>query len=137
MKRIFGAARTRARPVAPIANTLIKIRNTLGELAPNALPELDQLSWQCWCHGSFNERCPHLQRAVARLGWATMLLICNHANADYKSQFTGIHVSAAINGKLQELVNQCAMAVDMVYADTNGGRLVVASAFTREMDHKS
>ena len=120
-----------------VVETLAMIRNALKELTPNAVPKLDEASSQCWCLGSFADSRPYLQRVVARLGWATILLLCKHSNTDFESQFTGIHISANINGQLRELANQCAMAIDMVYTDTNDGRLMVASAFTREMDSDS
>lgn len=123
-----------SKPPQLIVDTLAQVRSAVEELKPSRLPVLDDLSSQCWCHESFDESSPFLQRAAARLGWAALLLICELTDTEYESKFTGIHVSAVSNGQLREMSNQCAMAVDMLYTDTNDGRLMVASAFTREMN---
>ena len=124
-------------PPNTVVDTLGKIRNSLGSPSQDALPELDELSWRCWCYGSFDDSSPYLQRAVARLGWATMLLVCRKTDTNFESRLTGIHNLVTSNGLLREMANQCAMAIDIVYAHTDDGRLMVASAFTREMYSES
>ena len=62
-----------------------------------------------------------------------MLLIGDTTGTHVESEWTGIHVSANDNGAIREMANQCGMAVDMIYTDTNVGRLMVAASFSREM----
>jgi hypothetical protein len=62
-----------------------------------------------------------------------MLLIGDITGTDFESEHTGIHISANANGAIREMANQCGMAVDMIYTDTNDGRLTVAASFSREM----
>ena len=125
-----------SKPPQLIVDTLAEVRSSAAEPKPSRLPVIDELSSQCWCHETFDESSPFLQRAAARLGWAALLLICKLSGIHFESKLSGIHVSANRNGHLREMSNQCAMAVDMLYTDTNEGRLMVASAFTREMNDK-
>ncbi len=120
-------------PHEVVAQLLWAIRHTIEFPSADQLPRLDELSWQSWCSGSFSDQSPFAQRAVARLGWASMLLIGKITGTDVESKYTGIHVTANDNGAMREMANQCGMAVDMQYTDTNDGRLMVAASFSREM----
>jgi hypothetical protein len=62
-----------------------------------------------------------------------MLLVGNITGTDIKLRNTGIHIAENDNGAVREMANQCGMAVDMLYTDTNDGRLMVAASFSREM----
>ncbi len=116
-----------------VTRTLSAIGGAIASQPVNELSQLDELSWQSWCSGPFDEASPFAQRAVARLGWASMLLIGDTTGTRVESKYTGIHISANANGAIREMANQCGMAVDMVYTGTNDGRLMVAESFSREM----
>lgn len=116
-----------------ISQSLLVIRHSINSPSADQLPHLDDLSWRSWCSGSFDEEAPFAQRAVARLGWASMLLIGNITGRAFESRNTGIHIAANQNGAIREMANQCGMAVDMLYTDTNDGRMMVAASFSREM----
>ena len=120
-------------PHKVITRTLLVIRHTIESPTSEQLPQLDELSWQSWCSGSFDVESPFAQRAVARLGWASMLLVGKITGTHVESKNTGIHIAANDNGAIREMANQCGMAVDMLYTDTNDGRLMVAASFSREM----
>jgi hypothetical protein len=115
-----------------IAQTLSAIQRAIGSISPDHLPELDDLAWRSWSSDSFDAALPYLQRAVARLGWATMCLIRRSTGSAFSSQYTGLQFP---NGEteLRELVAQCAMALDISYTDTLDGRMLVAFTFSREM----
>lgn len=116
-----------------ITQTLLVIRHSINSPSTDQLPQLDELSYQSWCSGSFDKESPFAQRAVARLGWASMLLVGNITGTDVESRNTGFHIAANDNRAIREMANQCGMAVDMLYTDTNDGRLMVAASFSREM----
>ncbi len=122
-----------SRPHTIVTRTLAVIRNAIEFPCADQLPQLDELSWQSWCSGSFDDASPFAQRAVARLGWASMLLVGNITGTHVESEYTGIHIAANDNGAIREMANQCGMAVDMLYTNTNDGRLMVAASFSREM----
>lgn len=121
-------------PHEVVIEALSAIRQTIASPSAGELSKLDELSWKSWCSGSFDEKSPFAQRAVARLGWASILLIVHTTKTCFESAYTGIHISANANGEIREMANQCGMAVDMIYTDTNDGRLLVAASFSREMD---
>ncbi len=116
-----------------ISQTLLAIYHAIEFPSADELPRLDELSWQSWCSGSFNDQSPFAQRAVARLGWASMLLVGHTTRTPVESEYSGIHIAANDNGVIREMANQCGMAVDMLYTSTNDGRLIVAASFSREM----
>jgi hypothetical protein len=120
-------------PHEVVLRTLSAIGDAIATQTANQLPHLDELSYKSWCSGTFDEASPFAQRAVARLGWASMLLIGDITGTDFESEHTGIHISANANGAIREMANQFGMAVDMIYTDTNDGRLTVAASFSREM----
>ncbi|MFO0821336.1 MAG: hypothetical protein U1A77_25560 [Pirellulales bacterium] len=124
-------------PHEVVIQTLSAIRHAIASPSAGELSNLDELSWKSWCSGSFDEKSPFAQRAVARLGWASILLVVDTTKTCFESQYTGIHISANTNREIRELANQCGMAVDMIYTDTNDGRLMVAASFSREMDAPS
>lgn len=97
------------------------------------LKRLDELAWNSWCAGSFDDSSPFLQRAAARLAWAAICLICHGTGHAFHSQFTNFQIAPGDANAIGEMANQCAMAVDMTFTDTRDGRLMVAAAFSREM----
>ena len=120
-------------PHEVVTQTLSTIRHALASPSADELSQLDELSWKSWCSGSFDEESPYAQRAVARLGWASILLVGDTTKTNFESKYTGIHISAKANGVIREMANQCGMAVDMIYTHTDDGRLMVATSFSREM----
>lgn len=120
-----------------VTQTLSAIRHAIASPSVSDLSQLDVLSWQSWCSGSFDDASPFAQRAISRLGWASMLLIGDTTSSGVESKFTGIHISANGNGAIREMANQCGMAVDMIYNGAHDGRLMVAASFSREMDAAS
>lgn len=124
---------TASTPPEVVTRTLLAIRRAMVSQSADELSQLDELSWQSWCSGSFDERSPVAQRAVARLGWASMLLIGERTRTPIESRYTGNRISANTERMIPELANQCAMAVDMIYTESNDGRLMVAATFSREM----
>lgn len=120
-------------PHEVITQSLLVIRHAIESPSADLLPELDEMSWQSWCLGTFNDESPFVQRAVARLGWASMILVGSITGIDVESKNTGIRIAVSDNGAIREMANQCGMAVDMLYTDTNDGRLMVAASFSREM----
>ena len=116
-----------------VTRTLSAIRRAIADQSANDLLQLDELSWQSWSSGPFDEAAPFAQRAVARLGWASILLIEYRTGTCFESRYTGLHIAANTHGMIRELANQCGMAVDMIYTDTNDGRLMVAASFSHEM----
>jgi hypothetical protein len=120
-------------PHEVVTDTLAAVRNAIASPSADELAQLNELSWKSWCSGSFDERSPFAQRAVARLGWASMLLIGAATRTRFESEHTGVHISANANGAICEMANQCGMAVDMIHAGTNAGRVMVAASFSREM----
>ena len=127
---LVGPCVDQSAPPDIVAKTLSASRAAAGEPSADALPLLDDLSEQSWCSGTYDDSRPFLQRAVARVGWAAMCLICATTGA----QFTGIRIAKGKNATLKEMSKQCAMAVDMTFTDTEDGRLMVASSFSRAMD---
>ncbi|MFO0819377.1 MAG: hypothetical protein U1A77_15630 [Pirellulales bacterium] len=123
-----------ASPPCEVAmQTLSAIRHAIAGPSADDLSELDKLSWKSWCSGSFDEQSLFAQRAVARLGWATILLVGASTKTCFDSAYTGIHISANADVQIREMANQCGMAIDMIYTGTNDGRLMVAASFSREM----
>lgn len=120
-------------PHEVVTQTLSAIRCIIASPSADELSELDELSWKLWCSGSFDKKTPFAQRAIARLGWASILLIADTTKTCFESKCTGIHLSADAQGVIQEMANQCGMAVDVIYAGTNDGRLMIAESFSREM----
>ena len=53
--------------------------------------------------------------------------------ADLDTQFAGV-ANSAHKDAFTEMVNQSAMAIDMIYGNSNDSRLAIASAFTNEME---
>ncbi|MEO1527068.1 MAG: hypothetical protein AAFX06_16640 [Planctomycetota bacterium] len=117
--------------------TLRIVEDALGSLSPKTLEYLDEWSSRSWCSESIDEAAPFAQRAIARLGWATILLICLSTNSEFGFDESGIAVGVGIaannNGYLREMANQCAAAVDMIYGRTPEGRLLIATSFSQCM----
>jgi hypothetical protein len=114
-------------------DTLGAIAQAIASPSAEQLPQLDELSWKSWCSDSFDEQSPFAQRAVARLGWASMILIGAATGTLIKSKYLSGGTSFDANQLIGHIADQCGMAVDMIYADTNDGRLMVAASFSREM----
>lgn len=117
-----------------VAATLSLIRTLIDSPDPDKLPALDALAWQCWCAGSFDADFPFLQRAVARLAWAAIGLVCLKASCSFVSERVAISADAHDDSGIGTLVHQCASAIDMTFTEMDDGRLMVAADFTRKME---
>ena len=96
-------------PHEVVTQTLSAIHHAIASPSVETLLKLDELSWKSWCSGSFDDESPFAQRAVARLGWASMLLTTETTKTCRESAHTAIHISANANGAIRELANQCGM----------------------------
>ena len=54
-------------PHEVVTRTLSAIRDAIVSQSANQLAQLDELSWQSWCSGSFDDASPFAQRAVLGL----------------------------------------------------------------------
>jgi len=95
--------------------------------------ELDDIAWQTWCIGPYDDSSPYLQRAVSRVCWATIALISHYRNSPFESQYVAIDFQPQ-DVALQTMFTQCSGAVNMIHARTEGGRLAIASEFTLAMN---
>lgn len=118
-------------PNEMVAHTLKSIHAALRVPSPDALSLLDELGWKSWSSDSFDKQAPFLQRAAARMAWATMCLICHSTSTEFKSQ--SFDLSGGDRNLLAEMASQCAMAVDITNSESEDGRLMVAASFSREM----
>lgn len=117
-----------------IVNTTIKlVQRSLTCDATDALSGLDHAATASWSSGSYCESAPYLQRAAARLAWATMCRISHVTGAGFDTQFAGV-ANGAREDAFTEMVNQSAMAIDMTNGSSNDSRLMIASSFSIEMD---
>ncbi len=116
-----------------VTRTLAAVREAIASTSAVQLVQLDKLSEKSWCRGAFDNDSPFAQRAVARLGWASMLLVSSTTGAELECSMPGIAKSANANGIIREMANQCGMAIDMIHAQTHDGRMLIAASFSREM----
>lgn len=114
-----------------VGETLQCVQSGIQQCSPDLLPRLDELASKCWCCGIHDESAPFVERAFARLAWATMCWICHATPFYYASAHVDLHHTS--HGWLLEMTNQCAMAIDMTNTRSEDGRLMVAASFTREM----
>lgn len=114
-----------------VGETLQCVQSGIQQCATELLPRLDELASKCWCCGSHDESAPFVERAFARLAWATMCWICHASSFRYITRHVGL--PPASDDWLLEMTNQCAMAIDMTNTQSEDGRLMVAASFTREM----
>ena len=120
-------------PHGVVTETLSVIESLIESRDTDILPLLDDLAWQCWSSGSFDDESPFLQRAVARLAWATIGFVCVVTSSSFISQRVAISADADDDSGLATLVHQCASAIDMTFTETDDGRLMIAADFTRQM----
>ena len=123
-------------PPSIVSDTISLVERALICDEAALLPELDAAATASWSSGSYSEDSPYLQRAAARLAWATMCRISHATGADFDTQFAGV-ANGARNDAFTEMVNQSAMAIDMTNCSSNDTRLSIALAFTKEMDSLS
>lgn len=116
-----------------VIETLNSLNAAIPPCSADDLPRLNELALLSWSSGSFDGSSPYLQKAVARLAWATMHLICHVASCSFESE-SGTHFGIDKESAFTELVGQCSMAIDMIWNETNEGRLLIASSFSREME---
>lgn len=115
-----------------VTETLKVVGSQIETPDPAALLLLDDLAWQCWSSGSFDDDSPFLQRAVARLAWAAIGLVCAITSSSFNSEHVVILADASDGSGIATLVNQCALAIDMIN-ETQDGRLMIAADFSRQM----
>ena len=120
-------------PPSIVSDTIALVERTLTRDDSAILPDLDAAATASWSSGSYNDDSPYLQRAAARLAWATMCRISYATGDDFDTQFAGV-ANGARKDAFTEMVNQCAMAIDMTSGNSNDSRLAIASAFTDEME---
>ena len=120
-------------PHEVVTETLRVVRSQIDSPDPDCLPLLDELAWNCWSSGSFDMDSPFLQRAVARLAWAAIGLVCVVTSSSFRSERVAVAASVSDGTGMATLVHQCASAIDMIHTGSQDGRLMVAADFTRRM----
>ena len=116
-----------------VVETMELVASQIAHPDPNCLPLLDDLASQCWSSGSFDDDSPFLQRAVARLAWAAIGLVCVVTSSSFNSERVAISADANDGSAKATLVHQCASTIDMIHTQSQDGRLMVAADFTRQM----
>ena len=132
--RLIEASLTETSPHAVVTETLTLVTSLIALPNENSLLRLDDLASQCWCSGSFDDSKPYLQRAVARLAWATIGMVCFVMHCSFTSERVGISADSNDGSAIKIVVQQSASAIDMTYTEANDGRLMVAADFTRLME---
>lgn len=121
-------------PPPIVAQTVSLVESAVDRCDVKDLAELDVAASDTWSAGSFDDSSPHLQRAAARLAWATICFISHTTGADFETKFSGVSNAARDHTAFTEMVNQSAMAIDMTIGKSNDGRLLIASSFSKEME---
>ncbi len=120
-------------PPVVVSKSLELAKIACREMDSSLRTELDDMAWQTWCIGPYDDSSPYLQRAVSRVCWATIALISHHRNSSFESQHVAIDFHPQ-DVALKTMFTQCTGAVNMIHARTEGGRLTIASEFTRAMN---
>ena len=117
-----------------VVETLTLVKSLTATPTADALLGLDALAWQCWTAGRFDDSKPYLQRAVARLAWATIGLVCLTDRCAFASERVAITADPDDNSAIKTLVYQSASAIDMTHTRSDNGRLMVALDFSHLME---
>ena len=108
-----------------------EIRDATESGSSESLSTLDQLASNSWYSTDHD---PYLSRAVARLAWATICLICHEKSLSFKSAFVNLQVGEGHRIAIREMANQSAMAIDLTVSRLEDGPSQVATSFSREMN---